>query len=104
MSACRTGRTGWEIASGLNEAVAALPADFTHRTLMALGVGVNATWESWGRALTGLQGAQRPGCDADIGLRYLGYWTESVSSSPEPLHQEPAGDSVRQAIVSLRSR
>ncbi len=65
-----------EIASGLNEGVAALPADFTHRTLMALGVGVNATWESWGRALTGLQGTQRPGNDADIGLRYLGYWTD----------------------------
>src|SRR6267378_2651543 len=65
-----------EIASGLNEGVAGLPADFTHRTLMALGVGVNATWDSWGSALTGLQGTQRPGNDADIGLRYLGYWTD----------------------------
>jgi hypothetical protein len=65
-----------EIESGLNEGVAGLPADFTHRTLMALGVGVNATWDSWGSALTGLQGTQRPGNDADIGLRYLGYWTD----------------------------
>ena len=65
-----------EIASGLNAGVASLPADFTHRTLMALGVGVNATWDSWGSALTGLQGTQRPGNDADIGLRYLGYWTD----------------------------
>jgi hypothetical protein len=65
-----------EIASGLNQGVAALPADFTHRTLMALGVGVNATWDTWGSALTGLQGTQRPGNDADIGLRYLGYWTD----------------------------
>ena len=65
-----------EIASGLNEGVAALPAGFTHLTLMALGVGVNATWDSWGSALTGLQGVQRPGNDADIGLRYLGYWTD----------------------------
>ena len=65
-----------EIASGLNESVTALPAGFTHLTLMALGVGVNATWDSWGSALTGLQGVQRPGNDADIGLRYLGYWTD----------------------------
>jgi hypothetical protein len=65
-----------EIASGLNAGVADLPADFTHLTLMALGVGVNATWDSWGSALTGLQGTQRPGNDADIGLRYLGYWTD----------------------------
>jgi hypothetical protein len=65
-----------EIASGLNKGVAGLPADFTHLTLMALGVGVNATWDAWGNALTGLQGTQRPGNDADIGLRYLGYWTD----------------------------
>jgi hypothetical protein len=66
-----------EIASGLNEGVADLPAGFTHLTLMALGVGVNATWDSWGSALTGLQGVQRPRNDADIGLRYLGYWTDN---------------------------
>lgn len=33
-----------------------LPADFTHLTLMALGNGVNATWDTWGNALTELQG------------------------------------------------
>ena len=65
-----------EIASGLNAGVAGLPADFTHLTLMALGVGVNAIWDNWGSALTGLQGTQRPRNDADIGLRYLGYWTD----------------------------
>src|SRR2546430_13659175 len=35
-----------EIASGLNKGVAALPAGFTHSTLMALGVGVNADRKS----------------------------------------------------------
>jgi hypothetical protein len=65
-----------EIASGLNKGVAALPAGFSHSTLMALGVGVNATWDAWGSALTGLQGTHRPANDADIGLRYLGYWTD----------------------------
>src|SRR5256885_2363179 len=68
------GRT--EIASGLNKGVAALPAGFTHATLMAVGAGVNATWDTWGSALTALEGAHRPGNDADAGLRYLGYWTD----------------------------
>ena len=66
-----------EIASGLNEGVADLPADFTHKTLMAFEVGVNAAWDSWGTALTDLQGKNRPSNDADIGLRYLGYWTDA---------------------------
>jgi hypothetical protein len=66
-----------EIASGLNEGVANLPAGFTHETLMAFDVGVNATWDSWGAALTDLQGKNRPSNDADIGLRYLGYWTDA---------------------------
>ena len=69
------GRT--EIASGLNKSVAALPAAFTHTTLMAMGRGVNATWDTWGSALTALAGAHRPGNDADTGLRYLGYWTDN---------------------------
>jgi hypothetical protein len=66
-----------EIASGLNEGVVTLPAHFTHQTLMAFDVGVNAAWESWGTALTELQGTRRPSNDADTGLRYLGYWTDN---------------------------
>jgi hypothetical protein len=65
-----------EIASGLNDGVSSLPAGFTHLTLMAFGDGVNATWDDWGRALTDLQGKHRPPNDADVGLRYLGYWTD----------------------------
>jgi hypothetical protein len=66
-----------EIASGLNDGVVNLPAGFTHKTLMAFDVGVNTTWDSWGTALTDLQGKNRPSNDADIGLRYLGYWTDA---------------------------
>jgi hypothetical protein len=66
-----------EIASALNEGVVNLPADFTHETLMAFDVGVNAAWDSWGSALTDLQAKNRPSNDADIGLRYLGYWTDN---------------------------
>jgi hypothetical protein len=65
-----------EIASALNAGVGALPAGFSHAMLMVLGVGVNATWDLWGDALIRLQEVHRPGNDADVGLRYLGYWTD----------------------------
>ena len=66
-----------EIASGLNAQVTDLPAAFVHTTLMAFGIGVNATWDTWGMAITTLQGKTRPANDADVGLRYLGYWTDN---------------------------
>ena len=66
-----------QIAGGLNEGVVDLPADFTHRTLIVFEVGLNAAWDTWGSALTDLQGKTRPSNDADIGLRYLGYWTDN---------------------------
>ena len=66
-----------EIASALNEGTVNLPADFTHQTLMAFDLGVNAAWDSWGIAMTDLQAKDRPANDADIGLRYLGYWTDN---------------------------
>ena len=64
-------------ASGLNAAVKAIPAGFEQRTLLAVGKGINSTWESWGRALTDLQGKVRPANDADLGLKYFGYWTDN---------------------------
>lgn len=65
------------IASGLNEGATGLRAHFTCRTLMTFGFGINATWDQWGRVLTDLQGETRPPNDADVGLRYLGYWTDN---------------------------
>jgi hypothetical protein len=66
-----------EIARGLNPGVSGLPEGFTCRTLMAFGRGIGAAWDAWGAALTDLQGKVRPANDADIGLRYLGYWTDN---------------------------
>lgn len=65
-----------EIATGLNAGVHGLPALFRLQTVLALGPGINATWNAWGSALTAL-GKPRPANDADIGLRYLGYWTDN---------------------------
>ena len=69
-----------EISSGLNAQVGPLPAGFSQRTLMAFGAGINAAWDTWGRGLLELEGAQRPANDADTGLRYLGYWTDNGAS------------------------
>jgi hypothetical protein len=66
-----------EIGSGLNAAVTTVPAGFRHASIMVIESGINAAWEEWGQALLSLIGARRPANDADVGLRYLGYWTDN---------------------------
>lgn len=66
-----------EVASGLNPDLRNIPAGFEQQTLVAFGNGINKTWDSWGRALLALEGAARPGQDADTTLKYLGYWTDN---------------------------
>ena len=66
-----------DIASSLNPQVRHLPASFQHATLMAFGDGINPTWAIWGAAFTDWVGRHRPANDADLGLRYLGYWTDN---------------------------
>ena len=65
------------VASGFNPNLRGLPAEFTQTTLVAFGPGINRTWQSWGRALRELQSAKRPTNDADLVLKYLGYWTDN---------------------------
>jgi hypothetical protein len=66
-----------EIASGLNEGARDLPAHFSHGTLLAFAPGIRAAWQTWSGAFLALQGRSIPANDADIGLRYLGYWTDN---------------------------
>jgi hypothetical protein len=66
-----------EIASRLNPEARDLPAHFKHATLLTFGNGINATWNTWGAALTTLVGRNCPANDVNIGLRYLGYWTDN---------------------------
>lgn len=66
-----------QIASGFNNKLANLPADFSHQTIMALGNGINTTYDLWGHALTDLQGKKCPANDADPLLKYFGYWTDN---------------------------
>ncbi len=66
-----------QVASGLNPKLHSLPAGFTQQTLMAFGHGINRTWDLWGRSLLKMEDANRPGNEADIVLKYLGYWTDN---------------------------
>lgn len=77
-----------EIAGGLNRQLTGLPAGFTQRTLLVFGHGINAAWDAWGDSLTALLHRTRPANDADIGLRYLGYWTDNGSTYY--YHYDPA--------------
>jgi len=65
------------LASGLNPELSNLPAGFTHRSLLVVGGGIGQTVQAWGRALTDLTGKQRPGSQADLLLKYFGYWTDN---------------------------
>jgi len=88
-----------EIASGLNGGVTPLPAGFTQQTVMAFGTGVNAVWDRWGAALTDLQGKHRPSNDADIGLRYLGYWTDAGAAYWYDYERELGYSGTLEALV-----
>ena len=65
------------ISSGLNRTLASVPKGYTHQTILAIDHGINHTWDAWGHALTDLHNKPRPANDADVGLKYLGYWTDN---------------------------
>ena len=65
------------IASGLNPGIKNLPPNFTHTTLLVTGQGIQHTWDEWGDALRKLYNRHRPANDADIVLKYFGYWTDN---------------------------
>jgi hypothetical protein len=76
-----------DLVSGISPKIAALPAGFTHQTLLSIAGGVNRAFDTWGSLLTGVTGKVRPANDADVTLRQIGYWTDAGSSyyySTEP--------------------
>jgi len=68
------------VGSGLNATIESIPAGFEQRTILAVSKGINHTWETWGQALTDLQGKTRPSNDGDIGLKCFGYWTDNTAN------------------------
>ncbi len=65
------------LSSGIDPAVASLPASFSHRTVLVAQPGINAAYASWGNVLTGLSGKKRVASDATPYLAQLGYWTDN---------------------------
>lgn len=65
------------LASGLNPELTGIPAGFTHSTLLVIGDGIGRTMQTWGRTMTAMTGKTRPTQDADLMLKYLGYWTDN---------------------------
>ena len=70
------GRQG-DIASGVDSVIPWLPAGFSQRTLLVADQGINRAFDTWGHALTDLEGKVRPSNEADITLSHLGYWTDN---------------------------
>jgi len=63
--------------SRINPRIATIPRGLAHRTLLVAANGINRAFDTWGRALTDLNGKTRPANDADPALKSLGYWTDN---------------------------
>jgi hypothetical protein len=66
-----------EIESRINPRIATIPRGLAHRTLLVVANGINRAFDTWGNALTDLNGKTRPANDADPSLKSLGYWTDN---------------------------
>ena len=71
----RRGSRG-ELRCGIVANTKGIPAGFVQTAVLAMASGINRAFENWGNFLTDLSGKKRPRNDADIGLKYLGYWTD----------------------------
>jgi len=78
--ASHTQNADGSIDCGINAAITALPAGFTHRTILTVQAGINQAFDTWGNVLTGLSGKIRPANDAAVELNKLGYWTDNGAS------------------------
>ncbi len=68
---------GKRIQLGLEAELVSLPENFSHPIIFYFGKGISRSFEGWGDLLLRWYGNQRPGLYADIGLSYLGYWTDN---------------------------
>lgn len=98
-----------QLRSGLVADDKRVPAGFVQRTVLVTAFGINRAFESWGRFLTDLNGKKRPANDADMGLKYLGYWTDHgaryyyrwARGSDYPMTLLNVRDEFRKAKVGL---
>jgi hypothetical protein len=72
-----TEEDGSSVHCGLNPNLVGIPPGLTQSTILVVEPGINRAWETWGRALTDLYRKTRPANDADVSLKYIGYWTDN---------------------------
>lgn len=68
---------GRGVDSRIVDAIQTLPAGFSHATVIVFGNGMNRTFVTWGNALLGFSGKQRPTNESSVILSKLGYWTDN---------------------------
>jgi hypothetical protein len=93
------------ITMGVAPEVGRLPDGFTHRTLLVASSGLNGLFETWGGALTSLQGKHRVPNDADLTLEKLGYWSDNGAAYY--YRGEPAlgyAGTLRAAVADVQRR
>jgi len=69
-----------EIESRISPRIKDIPRGLAHRTLLVVANGINRAFDTWGHALTDLNGKVRPANDSDPSLKSLGYWTDNGAS------------------------
>jgi hypothetical protein len=85
-----------ELRCGIVANTRKIPSGFVATAVLTMASGINQAFENWGKFLTDLAGKKRPANDADIGLKYLGYWTrfglcrDAVESARRVPRGEPA--------------
>jgi len=62
---------------GFGGLIEKIPAGTVHRVLVVSGKGIRDTFLKWGDFVRGWHNHKRPAFDADVGLKYLGYWTDN---------------------------
>ena len=71
---------GSSITSGLQSYCANFPVGYTYTTALVVQPGINGAFDTWGNALTTLNGKIRPANDADVALEKCGYWTDNKAT------------------------
>jgi hypothetical protein len=74
-AALSTGPHG-ELLGGIAADSEDIPPGFAMMSALVIVPGINRAFDVWGRFLTDLAGKKRPANDADVSLKYLGYWTD----------------------------
>ncbi len=92
-----------QIELAMNSQISALPAGFTHKSVLAYGKGINRTMSAWGRTLTGLTGKTRANSGSSSMLREVSYWTDNGSTyyyNPGPVSYTETLKAIKQEFQS----